>query len=222
MQYAYTVLSHRRFPRFYEERICGVPLIRAELPDEKRRTLDRCAAVLERYGVRRMLDARLGDRLPVVSTGELWQQHAAELALVMLKHAQIPPEQAVVGLCARRVTKYVLKAAETLSDRILAISLDVPDAERLAGHLQQRNGVPVLRGAGDVTLCFSPGIKTEHAALLGGRQPSVPGFTLGADVELPEGCPAEPLWAVLVETGKLDRDAVYVMEQNRESLPRDG
>lgn len=217
MRYAYTVLSRRHFPRFYEEEICGVPLLRAELPDEKRRTLDRCSAVLERYGVRRMLDDRLGKRFPVVPTDALWQQYAAELALLLLEQSRIPPEKAVVGLLSRRVTKAVMKAAEQLSDSVRAISLNVPDVDALAWHLQQRNGVPVLRSAGDVKLCFSQGMEAEGAVMLGERQPKIPGFTLSADVELPEGCPAEPLLAMLISAGKLEREEVAVKVRKEET-----
>lgn len=219
MRYAYTVLSRRHFPRFYEEAVCGVPLLRAELPDEKRRTLDRCAVVMERYGVQRMLDDRLGERLPLVPTSELWQQHAAELALLLLEQSHIPPEKAVVGLLSRRVTKHVLAAAESLSDQVRAISLDVPDVNVLTFHLQQRNGVPVLRGAGDVKLCFSQGIEAEGAVMLGERQPQIPGFVLSADVETPEGCPAGPLLAVLIRAGKIGKEAVCV-KRDEESFKK--
>lgn len=213
MHYAYIVPTRRHFPRFYEERIYGVTLLRCELPNEKRRTLRRCALTLERCGVRRMLNSGLNGRFPLVSTRVLWQENAARLALLWLEREQLPPEKAVVCLRSNRVTQPFLHAAETLSDHVRAIALDLPEPEPLADHLRQRNGVPVLRCGGDVTLSFR-GEDTESSGsflCVGGVQPVIPGFALTAPVHPPADCPKEGLYAALCHGGRLSAAEVTVV-----------
>lgn len=212
MRYGYTVLCPQlHLPRFYRETVAGLELIRAELPRENSRTLTRCAAVMERYGVKRMLEGRLPG-YATVPTADLWQAHSSALALRLLASRNLPPERAVVALSATHVNRRVLTATEELSDQVWAVALEIPHASWLELWLQQRNGVPVLRSGGDLTLCFSPGITKEGAVELGARQPQVPGWGLEAKgVEVPQGCPVEPVLSLLVEGGALTESEIEVV-----------
>lgn len=198
MRFVYTALCPRRhLPRFYQEQVGGLSLLRMELPNDRPRTLRRAAAAAERWGAAWSLDARLEPHLPAVSTRELWQAHAAQLALLALKGRNIPAERAVVGISALRVSRQVLETAERLSDSVRAIALDVPERESLTLHLQQRNGVSVLEGRGDVNLCFCPQPE-EDCLNLGVRRPEIPGCTFSCPaVEVPEGCDRIGLASVL-------------------------
>ncbi|MCD8366792.1 MAG: hypothetical protein LUC48_02045 [Clostridiales bacterium] len=221
--YAYYVTNtaHRR-PRYYEETVCGLPLLRIELP--RRWNGRRVGAVLRRAGVRYALNLPEGGTVtpepPLLSTRSLWQSVAAELALAALTRRGIPRETATVGVLASRVTREVWAALERLSGQVRALALDLPERERVALYLQRENGVPVLAGAGDVTLCFAPAEPREGRLLLGAERPAVEGFTLSVpEIPAPEGCPAEGLYAALYQSGRLPGRPKVCAQ--KEGLPSD-
>ncbi|MCD8160891.1 MAG: hypothetical protein LUE61_06890 [Clostridiales bacterium] len=205
--YAYYIMNYaRRRPRYYEESVCGLPLLRVELP--RRWNGRRVGAVLRRAGVRCALNLpEDGTILPeplLVSTRSLWQRVAAELALAELTRRGIPWGEATVGVLAGRTTKEVWDTLERLSGRVRALSLNLPEGERVALCLQRDSGVPVLAGPGDVTLCFSPAEPGKGRLLLGAERPAPEGFTLAVPgVPVPEGCPAEGLYGALEQRGRL-------------------
>ncbi|MCD7917089.1 MAG: hypothetical protein LUF84_01290, partial [Clostridiales bacterium] len=153
--YAYYVMNpaHRR-PRYYEESVCGLPLLRVELP--RRWNGRRVGAVLRRAGVRYALNlpetGAILPEPPLISTRSLWQSVAAELALAELTRRGIPWGEASVGVLSSRTTKEVWDTLERLSGRVRALALNLPERERVALRLQRDSGVPVLAGPGDVTL----------------------------------------------------------------------
>lgn len=193
-------------PRYYEEWAGGVPLLRVELP--RRWNGKRVGRVQRRAGVRCALNLpeteQPGVEGRLISTRALWQNCGTALALAALEARGIEPSQAVVGIRATRLSRPVLDALEQLSARVRALALSLPDQEEVALWLQRQNGVPVLAGEGDVTLCFSPAEAAPGRLLLDGARPEPPGLRLFVPgVEVPEGCPAEGLYAALLEQGRL-------------------
>ncbi|MCD8126970.1 MAG: hypothetical protein LUD82_05755 [Clostridiales bacterium] len=222
--YAYYVKDPALWrPGYYEEAVCSLPLLRVELP--RRWNSRRVGAVLRRAGVHCTLNLSEGGMVtpepPLVSTRSLWQSAAAELALAELTRRGIPWGEATVGVLASRTTREVWEALERLSGQVRALALDLPERERVALLLQRESGIPVLAGAGDVTLCFTPAAPGEGRLLLGAERPAPEGFTLTVPgVPVPEGCPAEGLYGALYQSGRLPgRPEVCAQEK---VLPSDG
>lgn len=195
-----------RRPRYYEEWVCGVRLLRVELP--RRWNAGRVARVQHRVGVRGALNLpepeKTGAEARLIATRALWQSCGAELALAALAQRGIEPLQAVAGVRAKRLSRPVLDALEQLSMRVQALALNLPDREGVALWLQRRCGIPVLEGEGDVTLCFFRSEAAPGRLLLDEERPQFPGLGLLAPgVEVPEGCPTEGLYAALWEHGRL-------------------
>ncbi len=216
--YGYLVYGCKRL-RFFEEEVMGLTLLWAELPRRGRvegweeRALD----FFHRAGVRRLLNGGTGlEHFPLVETGELWRERAAEAALVTLKQEKIPLKQAVVGLRSSRWTKEMERTCMELSPIIRALSLEIPNREEIVWDLQRFCGIPVLQGAGDVTLCFTPAEPGDGRILLGGERPAPEGLTLWAEVEeCPEGCPVPALAAALREHGIWVNIQVKTSEKGR-------
>ena len=215
-----------------EEQICGLTILRAELPG--REDAHRAAARwskgvrrLERAGVRRLVE--LGQQPPGagvewVSTRLLWQQMAASLAVTAIHSAGGRPERAVVALHSERVTQPVFQTCCRLMGAVRALSLTVPTGgEELTWWLERQYGVPVLSDGGDVTLCFSPEQGGGDRFLLGEEQPEPRGFTIGlkedCEAVLPRDCPTVPLLAALLEE---DRVRLEQMRVEREKCPEKG
>ena len=216
-------------PRLAEDCVRGLPILRAELPGTSgdrrapRRWLQG-AQLLRRQGCGRLLltgGSPAAPLLPPVSTRALWQQMAAPLALAFLRQAGIPPERAVVTLRGDRVTRPLFQACCQLMGAVRALSLDIPrGGEELAWWLERQHGVPVLSGRGDVGLCFAPRQEDAQQLALWPELPALPGFTLSLrSGALPEGYPALPLLAALLEEGRVTPDEVQVLPQSPIALP---
>ena len=208
--------------RLREETVCGLAILRAEVPlgnrcgpkREKRRLL-KGGELLRKQGVRELLNlpdapfwsvlAQTG--LRPVDTGELCRATAAPLALTVLRLRGWEPGRATVTLSGERAGKYLLRAAEELAGKVARVVIDVPnEGERLARQLQWEHGMPVLtpgvvRAA--LTLAFDPSRTGRGATLLlYGPRPKLLGAEVYArGVEVPEGYPSMPLLAALRERG---------------------
>lgn len=220
MRCAYFVRGRRLFPACFREQVPGLELLRVELPRRKgaaRRVLRRLA----RSGVVRALNLPGLDRYPVpcprlVETGELYRRKAAELALWDLRRRGLDPAACVVGLQARHWSAALERTAAQLVPRVkgLALVLRQPEAQRLAAaELFRRWGVPVLQGAGDVTLCFAPEPPGPNRLLLGEERPRVEGLHWRCrGAELPREAPEDALVCVLLELGCIGWEEVFCAE----------
>lgn len=214
--------GERRFrTRFRVESICGIPILRAELPglpDDPGapRRKERALRRMEQEGCRRLMEPSDQAQLPPVSTRSLWQSVAAPLTLsFFLKHGQ-RPERARVALESDRVTRPLFSACCQLIPAVRSISLSpCLGDEELAWWLERQYGVPVTSGGGDVTVCFTPGPGPAGACLpLGEEVPFLPDFTLDWNAgTLPENYPKLPLLSVLWETGRIRPEDLRVVER---------
>lgn len=213
--YGYLVVQGSR-PRFFQEEVLGLPLLRGQLPERgkrqrwERRGLD----FLRRAGVRTLLvGPESGHSFRLVETGQLYRRKAAQLALLELERREIPFREAVVGLRANRYSRAMEEACRLLAGRVRALALELPQSEDVVWQLQCEYGIPVFRGEGDVTLCFTPAEPGESRLLLGEERPEVEGISFTAPgLTLPEGCPKTPLLALLCETGRLGWEQVEVAD----------
>ncbi|MCD7928819.1 MAG: hypothetical protein LUF86_01500 [Clostridiales bacterium] len=213
-------------PRFFREEVLGLPLLRGQLPrrGDPARWERKGLLFFQRAGVRCLLNGPESAALPLAETGSLYRRKAAEIALLELERRGVPPNEAVVGLWASRTSRELEAACRVLAGRVRALALELPERETLSWVLQQDYGIPVFRGEGTVTLCFTPAppqggplarkcrlTAGENRLLLGERRPNVPGVTFVApEVELPPGCPATPLLALLGEPGRLGWEQIQV------------
>lgn len=209
--YGYLVIQGGRL-RFFQEEVLGLPLLRAQLPEwgSRKRWERRGLEFFRRAGVRALL-AGPEHCAPfrLTGTGELYRRKAAQLALLELERRRIPPREAVVGLRANRYSRAMEEACRVLAGQVRALALELPQREDVAWELQCQYGIPVFRGEGDVTLCFTPAEPGEGRLLLGAYRPEVEGVSFSAPrVTLPEGCPVVPLLAALCEAGRLEWEQV--------------
>lgn len=200
-------------PRFFREEALGLPLLRGQLPrrGNPARWERKGLRFFRRAGVTRLLNGPENAVLPLTETGTLYRRKAADIALVELERRGIPPETAVVGLRASHASRELETACRALAGQVRALALELPERESLSWALQQDYGIPVFRGEGNVTLCFTPAPLGENRLLLGEARPCVPGVAfLAAGVEPPSGCPETPLLALLGETGRLGWEQIQV------------
>ena len=206
--------------RYYEEEIGGVKMLRAELPGPARpgrglRLARRAVETLRCNGVTRFLNP--GPGVPrTVATGPLWRALAAPLAVTGLTALGVPTAEARVALRAGRVDRTVAACCAALAGEVRALSLEIPDCDGLTWSLQRRFGIPVLTGGGDLTLCFSG---QGDGVDLRGDAPAPEGFALRSPaLELPGGCPAEPLLAYFVEQGVLHLTDISVVATEKQKV----
>lgn len=179
---------------------------------------------LEAAGCRRLLlPCPLVPYYPLVHTRSLWQAMAAPLALAALDQRGIDPRQAVVALHGERMTRNYVRACVLLAREVKALSLSLEREETFCWDLQRELGLPLVEGAGAVTLSFLPGVARAAYFSLGDEDPAVPGFRLTLPgLALPPGCPEAPVLAALLEAGRLPLGSVQVVPEAApaESVPR--
>jgi hypothetical protein len=203
--YYVTNLALRR-PRFFEETVCGLPLLRTELP---RRWNGRWVGELQRlFGASGAFnlpkEPKPGCQCRLIATQDLWQSAAVEVALCALAQQGRAPAEATVGVWASHLNRQLYRVLEGLADRVQALALEVPRSEAVALRLQRRNGIPIRQGEGDVTVCFAPAQPGAGRLLLGQPRPEVPQMRLWVPgVPVPEGCPETELYAALLQAGRL-------------------
>lgn len=200
-------------PRFFREEVLGLPLLRGQLPrrGDPARWERKALRFFRRAGVHCLLNGPENAALPLTETGALYRRKAAEIALLELERRDVPPETAVVGLWASYASRELEAACRALAGQVRALALELPEREPLSWALQQDYGIPVFRGEGAVTLCFTPVPPQENRLLLGAARPNVPGIAFSAPgVEVPPGCPETPLLALLGETGRLGWEQIKV------------
>ncbi|MCD8008797.1 MAG: hypothetical protein LUF68_07700 [Clostridiales bacterium] len=207
-------------PRFFREEVLGLSLLRGQLPQRgnSARWERKGLRFFQRAGVRCLLNGPETAALPLTETGTLYRRKAAEIALLELERRGVPPGEAVVGLRASHTSRELEAACRALAGQVRALALELPERETLSWELQQDYGIPVFRGEGTITLCFTPAPVGVNRLLLGERRPQVEGITFTApEVEFPPGCPVTPLLALLGETGRLGWERIQVqISQGRE------
>ncbi|MCD7821460.1 MAG: hypothetical protein LUG64_04530 [Clostridiales bacterium] len=206
-------------PRFFREEVLGLPLLRGQLPrrGDPARWERKGLRFFRRAGVHCLLNGPENAALPLTETGTLYRRKAADIALLELERRGVPPETAVVSLWASHASRELEAACRALAGQVRALALELPERETLSWELQQDCGIPVFRGEGVVTLCFTPAPPQENCLLLGERRPQVPGVTFSAPgVEPPPGCPETPLLALLGETGRLGWEQIQVQISQEE------
>ncbi len=200
-------------PRFFREEVLGLPLLRGQLPrrGDPARWERKALRFFRRAGVHRLLNGSENAALPLTETGTLYRRKAADIALLELERRGVSPETAVVGLWASHASRELEAACRALAGQVRALALELPERETLSWELQQDYGIPVFRGEGAVTLCFTPAPPQENRLLLGEARPRVPGIAFSAPgVEVPPGCPETALLALLGETGQLGWEQIQV------------
>ncbi|MCD8335326.1 MAG: hypothetical protein LUC35_08340 [Clostridiales bacterium] len=206
-------------PRFFREEVLGLPLLRGQLPrrGDPARWERKGLRFFLRAGVHCLLNGPENAALPLTETGTLYRRKAADIALLELERRGVPPETAVVGLWASHASRELEAACRALAGQVRALALELPERETMSWELQQDCGIPVFRGEGVVTLCFTPAPPGEGRLLLGERRPQAPGVTFSAPgVEPPPGCQETPLLALLGETGRLGWEQIQVQISQEE------
>lgn len=204
---AYFFPTGRRRPAFFIEEVRGMPLLRVELPRRlSARGGARVARCFQRYRVHQTFNDPgpwPGPALPPLSdTRSLWIAKAADAAALTLEHRGCPPRRAKVELYSDCFGSREARLTDELLLRFRELTLSMPVPEGYLWRLQQRHGVTSSAGEGDLSLCLSP-VRREHSLELWFRQPQPPGLELtAAGVEVPPGCPVQPLLAALVEQGR--------------------
>lgn len=165
-----------RRARLFQERICGVTFIRADvfLPDLRRE--DACRRAVEK-AARRM--KKLGafcvvpppglffegalrrGGVTTVSPVGLCRAMAAPMALFALAEERVEPGKAAAALVASRVTAAVERAAVHLSLRVRYLYVEIPSGGgALCRQLRRDYGVAAQEGLlgarADVTVLFAP------------------------------------------------------------------
>lgn len=203
--YAYFTREKHLFSRCYREELEKLTLLRLELPMRCRTVPRRTLRALRRSGVTVLLNGPENRFLPLLETGELYRRKAGELALLWLQQHKIDPETVVVGLLGRRWTGEMERSAAVLVPQVRGLALTMPEASEAEWSLQQRYGVSVFQGEGDLTLCFSPASAGEKRLLLGESRPHIPGIDFRwRSGELPNNAPADALLTALIRGGRMD------------------
>lgn len=204
--------------RLQSHSVLGMTVWEARLPGGEdgffaRRRMGKGLDRLEDAGCRRLLMAcSAAPYYPVVHTRSLWQAMAAPLALAALRANGMEPRQSVVALRGDRMTRSYLRACTALAREVRALSLALEREEALGWDLQQELGIPLVEGAAAVTLSFLPGVCTPGYFALGGEDPKISGFRpVLPGLEPPEGCPALPLLAALLDEGRLPLADVLIV-----------
>lgn len=218
--------------------LCGLPVWKLEMGTDPG-TLRKAGRRLRKAGVTHILTPpgeewqtapeRTG--LAPVSTANLCRAAAAPIALAVLQMRGWQPERAAVELRGRELTLPLVRAAEELADRVRQLVIAVPrGGERLAAHLQQTRGLPVLpRGAvrPALTVDFDGEMSGCGSVLaLGGMRPDLQGIEIrSAAVDPPPDCDPMALLAALWESGMLSGRDLYVRKAeigtNRAEMPLD-
>lgn len=192
------------------ETVAGLPLLRVILPrDPKPRQLRKAAGWLKREGI------PMAAGHPAVWTGfplfrygwdlaapgPLCRRCAPALALALLEK----PAEATVALWGTALTADLVTAAHGLAPKVRQLVVAVPGGEKLARALRLRYGMPVVeRGAGTLTVCFSPAAPRTGVLDLSGDWPRLPGVTLcHPHVPMTAGWEGLSLLALLCRYGRI-------------------
>ncbi len=210
-----------------QEQVCGLTLLRAEVPvapgareSAVRRRVERAARLLERAGTRRVLvpegfawwDTLRRQELLPVDPAPLCALLAAPLALAALERRGIPRGRAVVALQGGRVSRPFFQAAAALAGAVRGVAIISPNGgEALSAHLRQEYGVPALEDtpgfAADLTIEFSPSPGGRGEALILHGRPDLKGLGVcRREGDWPPGFEPLPLAAALWEAGVLSAD----------------
>lgn len=192
------------------ETVAGLPMLHVILPrDPKPRHRPRAAGWLKREGITMAAGhpgvwtgfplSRYGWELAV--PGPLCRRCAPALALAALEK----PEEATVALWGSALTPDLVTAAHGLAPKVRQLVVAVPGGEKLARALRLRYGMPVVeRGAGELTVCFSPTAPKMGALDLSGDWPRLPGVALcHPHVPAAEGWEGLSLLALLCRYGRI-------------------
>ena len=182
--------SGERRVRAREEGLLGLPVLRVGLWGEERgleKRMGRCARLLERSGVRRVLTppgfpgwpALAGRGLSPVETAPLCRALAARLVSAQLARRDVPPSRAVAALAGDGVSPAMIRAAEELCARVRTPDHRRP-GRRGAGPLPALGVRPARAGAGQ------PGASPGHRLLSPGP------WGQGEDGAAPVGGAARP------------------------------
>lgn len=218
--------SGERRVRAREEGLLGLPVLRVGLWGEERgleKRMGRCARLLERSGVRRVLTppgfpgwpALAGRGLSPVETAPLCRALAARLVSAQLARRDVPPDRAVAALAGDGVSPAMIRAAEELCPRVRTLIIAAPGGEELARYLRWEYGLPVLepdsRVRPQVTACFSPGPwgRGETVLRLWGERPDLAGLAL-VPPAAPAGTEPAALAALLWEEGRLEEKEIEI------------
>lgn len=188
MEYGYFASGKRL--RYFEEERDGVLLLRAELPEKGKiqRYQRKALSFFRRAGIRLLLNGenwmeRYG--VSIVETGNLYRKKGAEIALMVMEQQGLSPLKTVVGLRGSRWTREMELTCDALAGRVYSIAIALPDGlqEDVVWSIQQKYGLSVPTGDGDITLCFSSAEEREGRILLGERRPMVEGIRFGEDYD---------------------------------------
>jgi hypothetical protein len=137
---------------------------------------------------------------------------AGPLAVAALAAQGLVPGRSVVGIEAQRTSRSLLRCCQYLSTRVRALALFGGAEGLLSWELERSYGLPLADGGEQVFLSFLPGVSSPGRFYLGGDSPQVPGFTLALPgVEPPGGCPVLPLFAALLEQGRLPVSQLLIL-----------
>lgn len=181
--------------------LCGVRFLEVSVPGMGK--IGRCARVLRKNGVRRVLVSNSvpfdGEALrpwgvEPVSEVPLLRRCGSLLALSALEHLRIPPEKGTVALRGKSLSTDLCRTAHVLCPRVRQLVLSfASDKEPLARQLHDKYGMSVLweeNGVcGDVSLQFEAGARSKCPLELKlyAPKPDLCGAALTA--------PGLPLWA---------------------------
>ncbi|MGM9537260.1 MAG: hypothetical protein ACI3VN_02900 [Candidatus Onthomonas sp.] len=204
--------------QLWRHEVLGLTVWEARLPGTEesrlaRRRIFRGLDRLEEAGCRRLLSpCPQVPHYPLVHTRSLWQAVAAPLALAALRELGLELRKAVVALHGERMTRSYVRTCVLLAREVKALSLSLEREETFCWDLQRELGLPLVEGAGAVTLSFLPGVARPAYFPLGAEDPSVPGFRpFLPGLELPPDCPELPVLAALLEAGRLPLAEVQVL-----------
>lgn len=218
----------RGWVQLWRHEILGLPILEARLPGSEksflaRRRMTRGLNQLEHAGCKRLLTpCSLVPYYPMVHTRSLWQTMSAALALAALNEMGLDPRQSVVAIHGDRMSRNYVRTCALLSREVKALSLSLEREETFCWDLQRELGLPLVDGAGAVTLSFLPGISRPGYFSLGDEDPAIPGYTLRLPgLTSPPGCPELAVLAALLEAGRLPLADVQVLPlaANPEPVP---
>lgn len=168
-----------------------LPVLTVTLPQgAKKRMWQKCAQILVRYRVTRVLTPRDFNDWPFlmqyglrpVDTRGLRCALAESWTRAALCTLGITPEQAVLRLSGECVSADMVNVARKVSLLVRNLVIDVPGGEALAAALRREYGLPVLPGGSsqtDLTLAFCGG-----PVLAGARLSLLCGEKMPDDIEM--------------------------------------
>lgn len=211
----------RGWVQLWRHEILGLPILEARLPGKPngllaRRRMTRGLNQLEHAGCKRLLaPCPLVPYYPIVHTRSLWQAMAAPLALAALRQMGLDPRQAVVAIHGDRMSRNYVRTCALLSREVKALSLSLEREETFCWDLQRELGLPLIDGAGAVTISFLPGVSRPSYFSLGDEDPVIPGYLLRLPgLTPPPGCPERTVLAALLEAGRLPLADVQVLPES--------